>query len=750
MLNIPLKRSSLVDATRLNVGPNLAGVMTPAALTKIYLWMLQRYIYPQIMSRRPYEIIWKILYDAYRMKVKISDLKLLDAEKRLVEGLIEKAKKAGTQNTTIADTLIFDTVDRLSNLAHFVMWKDTAPVQFAAPHNRQNPLEDTFYSPTADKYKAGNCILDWNIQNQDIYRKSRIASREFYLYGLNYMLSDISYQLEIDGNGELVLKDFGTTFEPISLKMVWVNYLLPISKMDQQPCPFFYEYTSDYAVSNNVYDPLLNPFGFANLQDLEKQQGLMHVSMGEDAWKAAIQERLADFGTSPAEFNESFPKVRSLWTFYPTLPFDPMTGEFETRADGTAIPYKRFVWQHYGTDLFSSRIMPLRLQEASYFKHLPLYGSTHLEDLDSAAYPLSICEALLDYYVQSNICLAQAIENKDLINNPPCWRVIGSPVETKDPNKGGTIMDVLGSNDFGWRTVPDATGTTVNLLEHIRERAQTSSKAVDAILGKAMGGRTTATEASNAFQAAMSGVTTDINIFSSDNMGGYAKRMWDYTTRWFDPDLGKAICGTYGLQITEDDLRLNFSLKTDVGSTFIESIVKQGHLRYALEAGSRSMVLDQAALWKAFAQETKIHEIAKAVIPDGREREISKASEQAISTFLDRQFLIDPTQDHQTAITVKMRYLEDRESAWMKNYGDLPYQGTGVSRAQALAQQIQIHQNFQMMLEMQMAKIELATLQTQQAQMQEQETMKQQVKAKASPATQGQAISASNPASTTR
>lgn len=718
----------------------------------MYLWLLKHYIVPQVMGRRPYETIWKILYDAYRMKMKISDLPLRDDEKKLVEALNEQASKKGNSNSIISDTLIFDTVDRLANLTHFIMWKDNTPVQFNPPRNFQTPLEDMFYSPTLDKYKCGNCVLEWNIGREDVYRKSRIVAREFYLYGIDFVISDVNYQLEVAEDGKVILKDFGTTFEPISLKKVWINYQLPISKMELQPCPFFYESTSDFQIINNAYDPATNPFGFANLQEIGKDTNVAFMSSGEEVWKQALQERLGDHGTSLAEC-EQFPKIRSLWNFYPMMPFDPKTGEWEKRSDGSPVPYTRMVWQHYGSDLMAGRIVPLRLQEANFYDELPLYGSAHIEDLDSGAYPLSICEALLDYSKQLNKCMAQYLTNKDLINDPPSWHTVGTPSVNADVNKCGVRVQSLGPQDFGWRQVPDATASTAAVYEQVRDRAQTTAKVVDALVGRAMGGRTTATEAQNAFQAAMSGVTTDINLFNKDNLGGYAKRTWTYALKWFDIDLIKVICGSYGLLVTADDLKLQISLKTDVGSTFIESIVKQQHLRYAIEAGMRSPALDQGELWLAFAKETRIHEIAKAVVPDQSKRDIALAKRQAEETFLDKPFMINPNQNHDLATTVKTRYLEDKDSAWMQNYGGLPYSMLpNMTRAQVIAAQIQIHQNYMVAIMQEQMKIQSATLQSQ---MEQQLTLnppkpQQTSPGGAQPKTGGEAQAATNPASTTR
>jgi hypothetical protein len=148
-------------------------------------------------------------------------------------------------------------------------------------------------------------------------------------------------------------------------------------------------------------------------------------------------------------------------------------------------------------------------------------------------------------------------------------------------------------------------------------------------------------------------------------------------------------------------MAVRVGVKTDVGSTFIESIVKQGHLRYAIEASTRSPALDQPTLWKAFFRELKLNSALDAVIDGGMEFEIHTANDQAIQVYLGQKVIINPTQNHQVAIKVKTRYLQDTNSHWNENYAGLPSALIpGITRAQELAQQIQLHQQF-MMIQMQ-------------------------------------------------
>lgn len=719
-LNLPLKSGKLIDQAKLQLGPNMADpkILPLAKLQEIYLYMMNHYIMPQIMGRRSYEVIWDVLYDAYRMRLKISDLKLTTDDSKFLQKLIERAQNLGGQDVNITDSLIFDTVDRMANLTHFMMWKDGMPAQYNPLRAKATPGEDRFYSPTQEKYQAGNCLLEWFTGKSGVYRKSRTGSHDHYLYGISFVISNLVYQLEQRGQ-EVTLKNLDITYEPHSIRKVWINFMLPLSEMRLQPCPFWYRHSSNFAILQNQYDPVMNPFGYVNLDLLDERNYTAFAGQGEESFMNALKARMASAGQTLNISQAEWRNVAAHWTFMPMLPLDPQTGEFIKRVDGTPVPFRRFVWEQFGTDIVEGKVTPIRLQDASYYgEDLPIYGSTHLEDLDSAAYGMSICETLLNYQIELSTCRSQYVENKNQINNPPAWFTSGSMVGG-DPdriNKPGQVIEVTGPNDFGWKQVPDATGTTVQMCEHLRDRAQTTSKAVDAIMGKALGGRTSATEAQNVFQAAMSGVTTDINLYNYDTIGQYAIRVWRWGTKWLDMDILKEITGSYGLELTEDDLALNLSLKYDVGSSFIESIVKQQHIRYFLETGMRLPgIVDPGELLLQLADEVKISGLRKAIIPNGMEEAIQEACEEAYDTYLDKPVMIDPNMNHKIAIEVKTRFLKDKDSAWNEKYGPLPYLNTGVSRAQAIAQQIQVHQNFLIIQQQQQMLAEVANLQMQQS-----------------------------------
>lgn len=700
-LNIPVTNTTkLFDQTELRLGVNIADKLSDKKQVDIWQYMLSEFIQPQINARRPYEKLWDLLYAAYRMRLKISDLKLKEDEKHFVDILRERLKQSGNENLVLTDSLIFDTVDRLSNITHYISWKDGKPVQFGMPEDFNSDLQDMMYSPTEDKFRSQNAVLAWSLGKENAYMKSRLVYRDYYLYGFAYGFSDLYFKLgATNGPNQLILQDIGISYEPKSVRQVFLDWRIPISEMNDQPCPFWFDLVPAFKLMSNVYDPVMNPMGYVNLDKaytFEHAGNQTSYFFGGESWNKAIQDRLDSMGSNLGVDTGHYCKIKARWTFMPMLPFDPTNGDFIKRADGTPVPFKRFILQVWGTDLLSNKIVMIRLQDVDdhYQGTLPIYGASHLADLSSAAYSMSICEALINSAIEITMTMNYALENKNLINNPPTQHLTGSPSLNQDVNKPNAKIEVMGQGDFMWRPVPDATQSTMGIANGIRDKAQATGRVTESILGKALGGRTTALEAGNLFETSMSQITTDINILNCAFHGGFADRTYNAYAKWLDPDLIKLITGSYGWPVDAIDRQLRATFRTDVGNRYITSQLKQQRIQYMLSFAVQSQVLDQTILWQEYTKEVGMPSLQKAIIDGGRDREIARAKNQCYETYLNEPIIIDPGQNHQIAMQVKTRFIEDTKSEWNTRYGQLPYLMTGVPRLYALAQQIQIHSNY--------------------------------------------------------
>lgn len=696
---------------------NLAAenLIPPDLQQKIFAYVQQNYIWPQVMERQSFERLWDKVLKLARINLEDIDLNFaIDTRAG------KEQAESGRLSPKVSDSVIFDAIDRLSNINHFISFKEGLPMQYVIPEYIEDPFETAFYAPFEKKIKAGNAILAWNAENENFYLKHLICCRHHYTYGVSFARSEFVLKVESvqrqDNMGNIVNRPeivrIGTTFDPISIRRLWLNYRLPAHEMKGQPCPFYYEETPYFAVLQNAYNPDTNPFGFVNLDKLLGNRAYIYTGPETESVAKAMSSRLSEWATangikpdlvssagSLPNLLKSEHNVDSLWTLYPMLPLDESSGAWEKYSDGTPVAPRRFIMQTYGCNLATKQVL-LRLQRNFYPKDvLPIYASSHMPDLDSGLYSPCLGEVLYNHYKEIVTCTNQFIENKDWINDPPAWIQTSSPSVEEDLTRKGGKLKVNGPNDFGWREPYDATASTVNIRQMLRDEAKTTGKVVDAILGKAMGGRTSATEASNAYQASMSGITTDVNIFNYGISGGFAERTWLYTGTWMDPNLLQAISGQFGFIIKPEDMWLSIGIKTNVGSNYIASVVRQQNLRYVAESTRGEPSIDRAALYLELFKELKFGNPKKLVNDGGIEQEVMKATMQVQRTYMGEMVQISPDQNHAIALKVKTAFIEDENSPWNEKYPEM---------IPAIIQQIQLHQQF-LMLQMQM---QLATLQT--------------------------------------
>lgn len=674
--------------------------------------MFNDYIWPQVTARLPFEEKWNELQRMYQIQRDRSN----GRQNQPKENQLVDPKK--DRPTELADTIIFDTVDRLKNLNYFISWKE-APAQYNRPRYISTPLEDQFYNPTTRKIKGANACLEWNNERQGVRTKHLPLAQHHYLYGLSFVHSEFVLEIEKDPSDIdfLLVNNIGTTFNPMSLRKIWLNPQLPISEMQKQVCPFFFDLCLRAQIMQNPYDPQYNPFGFANLDKVGSAQYLFGPESKSFQDGLPLEAKAIQTQMRPEFSGEA------LWTFYPYL-----------QIPGIDKTMQRYVVQCYANNLFSGKIIPLRIQRLYYTRDLlPLYGVSHIPDLDSGLYTPSIADLLSSHYDELVRAKTQFLLNKDWINNPPTETLVGSPAANRtDLNTPGSVYEVETPNDVARRVPYDATQTNMAFIDMVRTAAQTSGKAVDAILGKAMGSRTTATEASNAFQASMSGVTADVDQFGMGIYEPYAIRVWNNMGQFMPPEILNMICGQVDAPpFDPQDMKLQLGVKTDVGATFIEGIVKQQNIQQALISSTTSPFLDQAMLWKAWFQALKMPECLNAVKDGGFEMQVEMSYEQAVQTYAGKAVAINPSQDHNIAIQVKTRFLQDTNSVYNRDYAANPSAQPGMTTTQYLAQQIQIHTQFVMLQQKQ-------ALMMQQAQLQDEQTQRQQeLDAKNKPKQQG-------------
>lgn len=712
--------------------PNLAGMLTKEQRQKIFQWVLETYAWPQIMERKPFEDIWDKMLKMAKATWSYTDMDIDEGtrlNRRRQSTILDSygdpidGKAAGsnvlTDRIRIADTVIYDAIDRLTNLTQFITYKEKVPVRYDMPTDTEYPYSNDVYSPESSLVKSANAWLGFNYRNQDIFRKSWATARHHYTYGVSFVAAEFQQKVEPVQRRQpdksfaemLELTEVGVTFEPISIRKLWLNWRLPVYRMDHQPCPFHFEEMPRFALNANKYDQALNPMGFSNLEDLNAGKDAYWLFSSTET-ESLQKSYMTTFGAKAAPLTQILEpqySVELLWTFYPMLPIafeqippselnpqgglevhvveqeveDPETGE----TVKVPIPLKRFIMQTFGTSLVEGQQEIIRLQP-NFYPHdrVPIFGSAHMPTLDDGAYSSAIGTILESHYSQICKSLVQFLENKDWCNDPPVEIVHNSPAMNKDINKVGARIPVLSQNDIKRREPFDTSNNTVQFLEYVREQAKVSSKATEAILGNAMGSRTSATEANNVFQTAMSGITTDVNLFTQDIHGGYAERVWEYTGYWVDPDVLRTITGSYGFAILPEHLQIRLGVVCDAGSQFIESIQRQQQIQYLLQAFPFGTTeINRAYLADELLREWRFKNVSRIVNDGGRDAQIQQANMEACMIYQGEYVPVDPEQDHNIAIKVLTSYLKDRESFWNKNPAT-------VINGPKIVEQIQLHQ----------------------------------------------------------
>ena len=203
---------------------NLVQYLDEATQKEIILYINQNYAWPQVLERRPFESMWDTITDMYRIRMDKIDLSIEEGSKAAQTQTSENDASSSGTKVRVADSVLFDAVERLTDIHHFVSFKEGIPIQYNIPKYFDNRGEDTFYHPFKDRIQAANALLAWNFDNEDIFRKHAIITRHFYTYGVAFALSEFQFLVQMvqrmknDGSQTIVpeIMKIGTTFDPLS------------------------------------------------------------------------------------------------------------------------------------------------------------------------------------------------------------------------------------------------------------------------------------------------------------------------------------------------------------------------------------------------------------------------------------------------------------------------------------------------------------------------------------------------------
>lgn len=704
--------------------PNEAQGMPVEFRKKVVAYILSKYAWPLIMARRPYEAKW----DKYLAMAKAQpneDVRHARNSKVTAVRNFKLKDQALMESDFLSSPVVADSVDRLTALNYFVSFKEDMPGRFQKPDFTRDSVSNQFYTPQEDKVNSWNAWLSFNAAKSNLRLNWRKACVSRYTYGVSLILSDFKYRVGTDlqwVNKKVesvdILKDVGVSFEPISIRRVWLNPSIPLDSLHLNPCIFYYSMVNRADLHSTPYDEVKNPFGFSNLSTKHETSDPA-VEAAFNSTRSAMEKSYGSrisFQTLSNIF-----QCELMWTFHVVLPIAVRKKEVTAKEGQTnedlqnlqksqvdewildedgkeQVTPLRYIVSLFGDNLFSGSVDIVRFQRNYYPEDYgPIYGSAQKPDTESGAYPSSAVSIVEPAYDALCKAMDQYFTNKDLINDPPHTIQHTSPAINKkyNLNEPGGRIPVNTQNDIKSASYVDATQTTPQMVGYLTDSVQTSLKTTEAILGKAMGARTSATEASNVFQTAMSGITSDIDGMTGDLFEPYARRVVIYS-RFLDPDVLHKISGYYSLGVEYDEQALLMHVPCNAGTRFIEKLTMQGHVRYILESSRGEPGLNRSKLWKICMSSFGLPDGDKIVTDDGLSTEINLATSQAERSYLGELVVPDPAQDHQTAIQVKMSFIKDRNSHWNKK--DAANGGAG---GKALIEQISIHQQFLQILQMQ-------------------------------------------------
>jgi hypothetical protein len=166
---------------------NLVGYIGEDLQREILTFINQNYAWPQVLERMSFEPMWDTILKMYRIKMDKVDLSIEEASKAGQQQKAENDESSSGPEVRVADSVVFDAIERLTNIHHFVSFKEGIPIQYNIPKYFDTSQRKTLSTILSGiKSKLRMLCLHWNFDNEDVYRKHEIVARHFYTYGVAF------------------------------------------------------------------------------------------------------------------------------------------------------------------------------------------------------------------------------------------------------------------------------------------------------------------------------------------------------------------------------------------------------------------------------------------------------------------------------------------------------------------------------------------------------------------------------------
>ncbi len=347
-----------LDESRPVVGPNLAG--DPDFCQDVASKIYREAAYPYLLQQQQLWLIWQLIDDAWRVKLRTSALNISSTDPKLYPKVPDGKGKDGGMTSyvdgysaKVQPPTIFKQVKTKTDMHMSIAYADGIPVRAVVP---ETIFEHPLYDPTEQSAKAANELIRQNAEDVDLQVEDRKGRGCWSKYGFVNVATDFEYQLEDMPMGfrlppdpqqaqmmiqaemqrfggpprmqprpdgmyavwtQKTVKKMQTKFVPLRHDDVFMDLTMG-GGIQRQPCPCVREHCFKEELLGNDYDPVSNPFGWLNAQDAYRNRQTQWTLSAQDEVNLR-QELLKKWNQDSQGQVPNMQAIKQRWTCYPWL-----------------------------------------------------------------------------------------------------------------------------------------------------------------------------------------------------------------------------------------------------------------------------------------------------------------------------------------------------------------------------------------------------------------------------------------------
>lgn len=739
-----------MDEPAIVFGENMAG--DEELCKAVIKHAVEDYFYTYENQQRALWPTWRKIDDMWMARINPEDLQwaLLNAKvlrqgkQSIVDGISAQAQSPSA----------FKQMKALTDIIVQMSWQEGAPGQYQKP---KCVYEHPLYNPTQQSIDALNELLQETLEDGEIQNEYRKNIGQYVKYGHAWVLSDFERELEVVleqfklnpmmAQGQiaqlsqqygaqpadiqpptpfnpyvtvtfrkLVIKKMQTHYRHLNVRDVFIDQLLPCDNlhMHLQPCPMVRRHITNFALEDNIYHEVANPFGWLNTKKaaVDQKGHWAYNETDEQTNRDAMVKRHNIVSIQQVKGKEA---VKQLWTLFPLLRIkdgvlvkddlkcEHCNGSGKMTMEGESVvcevcggsgvihvPAERYCVQVFGGMRLSGTVM--RIQKMPKGVPIPLLFAADMVEDDACAIPTSRAEVAMIPMYHLAVAECQMQDSKDYTIYRP-WKVrYDSPSVNLNLNEpSGNILFETDPNEIQ-RAEGNQYDESATLLDHIARKEDDVQRifgATDQLLGLLSTGRRPATEIGNAIEAGKNPIIVMADGYNRQIFGGYMRTMQKNIELFGDRDWIKQKTGktTFGKP----------KIYTSVASDFFKKSVMINNVRYLVEASNMNPLL-QSAVPQLFNQTANLMGV-DIQVDDGGLKKIQQDGMGIITKILGEGVLVPPGLEDPDDIYISMFGMALEDPYWIK---------TAPQNLPLLAQRIMMQQQQAFQKAMQQAQMQAA------------------------------------------